>query len=555
MAFIFVGSGLSQDLLLPEGFPEYEVIRTEDTSPGYVFLSIQPRPENVSWLVILDSYGTPVYYRYFPDVNTNLQLQPSGYLNFSMKVPKASTTAIMDSTFRIIKRVPIQNGYINDRHDFLQSEDGENILIGKDPTIMDLSNVVEGGSTAATVAGAVIQIQNSNREVIFEWNSKDHFNITDTYLDLTTPTIDNVHPNSIELDLDGNILMVSRAMNEVTKIDRGTGDIIWRLGGKNNQFTFSNEEDIFSSPHDIRVLKNGNYTLFDNGNERVPQYSRAIEYKLDTVNMTATKVWEYSGESLIYNPVKGSAQRLENGNTIMGYGALDNPGVIEVTPDGKVAWQLNYAKGGTSPRAEKHPWKTSLFKSATDTVDFGQWDGYNYSKYDLKIKNNSDKELQLSGYHLNTSAFMVENRQFPLILAPNEERSIKLFFYPDEIEATEINDVLTINSDINSDTLIQRIAIQVHLTGTKSYTSVESGLLSSVNFYPNPANDLITLDSPNYIEGVVRIFSLNGSTVYINNIAGFKTTIDVKNLVKGIYFIEIFDKSSNDYCKRKIVKI
>ena len=38
------------------------------------------------------------------------------------------------------------------------------------------------------------------------------------------------------------ILMISsRHLNEITKISRTTGDIIWRFGGKNNQFTFVND--------------------------------------------------------------------------------------------------------------------------------------------------------------------------------------------------------------------------------------------------------------------------------------------------------------------------
>ena len=39
--------------------------------------------------------------------------------------------------------------------------------------------------------------------------------------------------------LRGHLLISSRHMDEVTKIDRQTGEIIWRLGGKNNDFTVS----------------------------------------------------------------------------------------------------------------------------------------------------------------------------------------------------------------------------------------------------------------------------------------------------------------------------
>ena len=37
---------------------------------------------------------------------------------------------------------------------------------------------------------------------------------------------------------DGHILLSSRRLSEITKINRQSGKIIWRLGGANNQFKF-----------------------------------------------------------------------------------------------------------------------------------------------------------------------------------------------------------------------------------------------------------------------------------------------------------------------------
>ena len=90
-------------------------------------------------------------------------------------------------------------------------------------------------------------------------------------------------------------------MDEITKISRQSGEIIWRLGGLNNQFIFTNENmdsdhttpTPFCYRHDIRRLDNGNITIYDNGNFKDPNYSRAVEYQLDEDNMTATLIWEY----------------------------------------------------------------------------------------------------------------------------------------------------------------------------------------------------------------------------------------------------------------------
>ena len=106
-----------------------------------------------------------------------------------------------------------------------------------------------------------------------------------------------IHANAIDIDFDDNLLLSSRGLDEITKINRVTGDIIWRFGGSQNEFTFINDYP-FTHQHSIKSLGSNRYLLFDNGNFS-SQYtgtvniSRAVEYELDTVLMTATKVWEF----------------------------------------------------------------------------------------------------------------------------------------------------------------------------------------------------------------------------------------------------------------------
>ena len=142
-----------------------------------------------------------------------------------------------------------------------------------------MSQIVPNGKTNALVTGLIIQKINSEKEVTFQWRSLDHMLITDaTHEDLTADRIDYVHGNSIEVDSDGHIIISSRHLDEITKINTVTGAIIWRLGGKNNQFSFVNDTAKFSHQHSARILKNGNLFLFDNGVFHTPQYSRAVEY-------------------------------------------------------------------------------------------------------------------------------------------------------------------------------------------------------------------------------------------------------------------------------------
>jgi hypothetical protein len=117
------------------------------------------------------------------------------------------------------------------------------------------------------------------------------------------------------------------------KVNRRTHQILWQLGGARNQFTFVNDPlGGFDSQHTARILPDGHLLIFDNGWTHSPPASRAVEYVLDPVRMTATMVWQYSANPPIFNDFTGSAQRLANGNTVV---AFTREGIVdEVRPDG-----------------------------------------------------------------------------------------------------------------------------------------------------------------------------------------------------------------------------
>ena len=147
--------------------------------------------------------------------------------------------------------------------------------------------------------------------MLFEWNSKDLYRIIDTYAALLSLKIDYAHINSIEIDYDNNLLISSCYLNEITKIDRNNGSVIWRLGGRNNEFSFINCPVSFSFQHSVKRLKNGNLILFDNGNLNEIDYSRGLEFELDEENKIAKLVKVYTSKDKVFSTFKVSSSCLE----------------------------------------------------------------------------------------------------------------------------------------------------------------------------------------------------------------------------------------------------
>jgi len=157
------------------------------------------------------------------------------------------------------------------------------------------------------------------------------------------------------------------------KISRTTGEILWRRGSPRGEFTFVGEHEenapyYFARQHNVFKLPNGNITLFDNGAFHQPPYSRAVEYKLDEVNKTATLVseWRYSNGN-IFCVTAGDAHRLPGGGWFIGFGVPHKQFVkrnaVEVHPDGSIALELSLPEGVLAYRVNKLPWKETVNKS------------------------------------------------------------------------------------------------------------------------------------------------------------------------------------------------
>ena len=363
---------------LPMGYPTPIVVSENSPSSRDIFIgtfrlssssgSVQVGPSDEQFLTILGGDGKPVFYRRVGGVCTDFKLQPNGYLTYYDG--QAAAFYELDSSYAVIDSFKCGNGYQTDNHELLILPNGHALLLGLDPRIINMNQIVPGGNPGALVTGVVMQELDKSRNVVFQWRSFDYIPVTDaTHEDLTASRIDYIHSNAIDVDTDGNLLLSSRHTDEITKINRETGAIIWRWGGKNNQFTFVNDPIGFSHQHSIRRTPTGTLIMFDDGNFHSPQFSRAVEYTMDEQAKTVTQVWEFKHDPSMYAFAMGSVQRLPNGNTLIGWGMGLDAAVTEARPDGGVALELKLPDSVVSYRAQSFVWQPN--QVVTDIVTSG----------------------------------------------------------------------------------------------------------------------------------------------------------------------------------------
>ncbi len=339
---------------LPSDFPPITFTTYQPVPSGQIFIDNDESTSSIGYyLVDVATSGKVLGYKRTINYAYDFKKQPNGLLSYYDR--NYLEYIVMDSLYNVINTYRAI-GYFTDLHDFQMLSNGHVLIMGDDPEPVNMDTVVPGGNPNAVVDGLIIQELDQSKNLVFQWRCWDHYKITDAIgVDFTAATIDYCHGNSLDLDYDGNILFSARNMSEITKIDRNTGDIIWRWGGKNNQFTFLGDTLQYTYQHALRLIQNGHYILFDNGDLHNPPFSRAVEYQLDQTQKTATTVWQYRNTPDLYGYSTGYAQRLDDGNTLIDWGTT-NPNVSLVAPDSTKIFDLTFPEGMYTYRAYMYPY-------------------------------------------------------------------------------------------------------------------------------------------------------------------------------------------------------
>jgi hypothetical protein len=533
---------------IEDHFPVVNVLEFNDPAPGYIFIGSKTKPDTTSFFIAaIDNYGTPVFFRKTEAITPGAKINHDGTISYVMGAPRK--LYISDSMLEITDTFTTV-GYKINAHDWDIDENGNVVLMGKAFRTVDLSGVFVGGHTAAVVEDLIIQEFDSEKNLLYTWNSANHFEITDfsdntTFVDSTSDDIDYVHANAVTFDSDTSILISSRHMDEITKIDRRTGDIIWRLGGENNQFTFINDTIGFSHQHSIRRLENGHIILFDNGNTHDVQNTTGVEYELDEVNMTATLIQRFERNPTIYAWKGGSIEGVSNGNTLVGWNQW-YPTLTEFKPDGSVALELDYSDHSWGNKIGKHIWQIPHFEADVQELNFGLWSGSQADELIVTVTNLTDSTFSINNTHNHSDVFSVTTG-LPVDLLPLSTVDITVSFDPSASAGSSFEDVLTICND-EAD---QRLAVQVKLFGEKASSNIH--LSSEYEIYPNPSKDVINIKGLN--EPVnIRIMSLTGQLIHEQKSEDNTVSLNLKDLKKGLYIIQITNLTDNTIYTQKVIK-
>lgn len=441
---------------LPADFPTLTVTTNYPAAvaDGCIFQGVSlPAPGVGYYAMVLTNDGTPVWYQKLTNACWDFKVLPNGYLHYAQQIHALSYTGggdvvhqILDQNYSPKETIQAGNGYVAEAHDFQMLPNGDVLLIGYYLSQVDMSQVVPGGNPAAIVSGAVIQELDAQRHVVFQWRAWDHYPFTSQWVNSTASVISEFHLNCVFLDTDGNLVVSTP--DWVKKISRQTGAILWHLGGVENQFTFvgvSQQEGIrdFQS-HDINRLPNGDVLLYNNSQfGQTASTSRIQEYALDETNKIATRIWTYTPNPGISGPFQGSAQRMANGNTFIGWGGLPDITTAACTEVAgtNVVFQMKFDDTNVvSYRSFRFPYPPESQATTVSVLELANGNSYSFGQTGVSI----DVQNGAGGYNILTVTRSPYAPVYPLFQG-KEPRVL-----PVRVSLTE-NAIVTLGGVINFD--------------------------------------------------------------------------------------------------------
>jgi hypothetical protein len=396
-----IGGGVTDEYWIrcvPPDFPSITVTGNDTATPGWYVLGNGNEPTDGSFGMIMDSAGVPVWYKrgatgriprdlkrladgslaWFQTFGPGFGNDPTnGYENFEL-----------DGTLiDLIQTVNV----VTNHHDLVQLPNG-NFLLTSMRTVAPLTPEAEPcrrqtatatfpAVTSDFVLRAFVQEVDPAGNLVRQWDSTGAIALTETTVPICFQVpagtgddyLSSVHPNAIDLDLNGpgtgddQLLVSGRHNDAVYGINFDAGTVDWKLGGTTTPQSLTIVGDPLGGPkrqHDVRILPNGHITLFDNRTQFTsasPPFAttsgpaRYVEYAIDEVARTATLVREIRRPDGSFSGATGSARLQPDGAVVVNWGAVPGPVFTEYDAANQPIFEVDMPGLNSSYRTVKEP--------------------------------------------------------------------------------------------------------------------------------------------------------------------------------------------------------
>ncbi|HBU13197.1 MAG TPA: hypothetical protein DEB31_10940 [Clostridiales bacterium] len=257
--------------------------------------------------------------------------QDPAYNKLALRGFAAGSHVVLDENYMEIDRVYMTDGDGDanavEGHDFIMLADGHYIISNYELTLVDNipANLVPNPQGSKVVAAHLREVKDG--KALLDWYSTDYPALyalsEEGYHDFANSESqqpDYAHFSSMAIDpKDGNLVCSFRNMSTILKIDRETGDIVWMLSGRGDQFGMTAAQKT-SGQSTVRYAEDGSLVIFDNG--RATGQTRILRLTLDERAMAVERFEEFEIEGR-YTEFGGNADNISGDVFCIGWGMFE----------------------------------------------------------------------------------------------------------------------------------------------------------------------------------------------------------------------------------------
>jgi hypothetical protein len=334
------------------------------SSPRFIFLSPRnggPGGPIQQGLMILDRRGRLVYFQPVSGASDfDLSVQPyrgqqvlAWWQGAVQSAHGYGVGELAGANYQRLQTIHAGDGLQTDLHELNITSKGTALITAYETTTADLTKI--GGSQKSRVfIGHAQEIDLNTGKVLLDWDSSKFVPFAES-LERVRPgnsAFDYFHINSVSEMDDGNLLISGRNTWALYKVDRSSGEIIWRLNGKKSDFSVDRSAQFYWQHH-ARSHGSDVITLFDNAVRKEKQ-SRGLVLSLDAGAKRVSLQHAYVHPAGLDSTALGSVELQSDGRVFVGWG--DQPYFSEFAADGTLLLDGQLPSGILSYRALVLDW-------------------------------------------------------------------------------------------------------------------------------------------------------------------------------------------------------
>lgn len=261
---------------------------------------------------------------------------------------------LLDQSYEPLATVKAGNGLQADLHELSLTPQNTAIITAYRTRAANLTSI-GGPAEGVAYEGVVQEVDLATGKVLLQWNSLDHVPVSESYIKMQGKgPQDYFHVNSAALWDDDHLIISARSTWTAYLVDRRTGAVAWRLGGKKSDFSIGPGAN-FEWQHHIRRHGATQMTVFDDAAfPKQEPTSRALILNVDTAHKRVTLAKAYTHPAGLLTYYEGSMQILPDGNVFVGWGT--EPYSSEFNPKGDLIADYRFPTNDQSYRAFRYPW-------------------------------------------------------------------------------------------------------------------------------------------------------------------------------------------------------